>query len=256
MIKKGIWFCLLFLCCFDCQIFGEGRVSGWIQKIDDQMEMRQDLSAKVALTQQRVSEGVKVYDMVYFRKDTDDSFLMTFSSPESERGNGYLKVGENFWMYRRNTRTFQHIARDESIGGTEANADDFEKRKLTELYQPTRGEKGEDIFTEETLGSISVYQFELTAVVKDVKYPKKRYWIRKDNLLPLKEQNYSLSGTLMQTTYYLKYSPIETRFFPTKVLYIDEFEKGNKTLMEISGISLKPLDKTLFTKATLETLSK
>ena len=39
-------------------------------------------------------------------------------------------------------------------------------------------------------------------------------------------------------------------------MFIDEFEKGNKTVMEMSGISLKKLDDSIFNKAYLENLSK
>jgi hypothetical protein len=106
------------------------------------------------------------------------------------------------------------------------------------------------------LGQIPVYKFEITAKVNDVDYPKKTYWIRKDNYLPLKEQSYSSSGTLMATAYYRKYTVIDDRYVPIERLYIDEFEKGNKTLVEISGISTEKLNNYLFTKPYLENLSK
>ena len=41
-----------------------------------------------------------------------------------------------------------------------------------------------------------------------------------------------------------------------KQLFVDEFEKGNKTIVEISGISTDKLDGSIFTKAYLENLSK
>jgi hypothetical protein len=39
-------------------------------------------------------------------------------------------------------------------------------------------------------------------------------------------------------------------------MFIDEFEKGNKTKVEISGISTEKVDDKIFTKAYLENLSK
>jgi hypothetical protein len=60
----------------------------------------------------------------------------------------------------------------------------------------------------------------------------------------------------MQTAYYLKYSIVDDSYVPVKMMYVDEFEKGNKTIVEISGISTKALDDKLFTKAYLENLSK
>jgi hypothetical protein len=40
------------------------------------------------------------------------------------------------------------------------------------------------------------------------------------------------------------------------MLFVDEFEEGNKSLLELSGISLQPIDNDVFTKAYLENLSK
>jgi hypothetical protein len=39
-------------------------------------------------------------------------------------------------------------------------------------------------------------------------------------------------------------------------LFVDEFEKGNKTKVQISGIAMDKLDDRIFTKAYLENLSK
>ena len=72
----------------------------------------------------------------------------------------------------------------------------------------------------------------------------------------LKEEDYSSSGTLMQTARCLKYSIIKGRCIPVVQVYVDEFEKGNMTKVEIRGVSTKNLDRRIFTKAYLEDLSK
>jgi len=234
----------------------ESRINSILQAIDEIYKIKTDAKANVIITQQKVNQGTKVIEMVYYRRDSDDSFLIVMSAPENEKGNGYLRVGDNFWMYRKNTRTFQHVNRDESIGGSDAHGDDFETRKLTELYGPALDENGKEKITEELLGQIPVYKFEIKAKVNDVDYPKKIYWTRKDNNLLLKEESYSLSGTLMQTAYYLKFTVIDGRYVPVKHLYIDEFEKGNKTVVDISNIATNKLDNAVFTKAYLENLSK
>lgn len=225
-------------------------------ELDDIQKMDTDIAAKVTYTQQKVGQGVKVVESFYYRRDETDSYLIVMLAPEAEKGNGYLKVGENMWMYRRNTRTFQHINRDESIAGTDAKTGDLETRKTSELYKAAVDENGNEILKEEMLGKIPVYHFKVEATVNDVTYPTQEYWVRKDNYLPLKVLDYSLSGTLMQTEYFLKYTKVEGKYIPVKQIFIDEFEKGNKTILNIQGISLKPLDKHIFTKAYLENLSK
>jgi hypothetical protein len=177
------------------------------------------------------------------------------TAPEVEKGNGYLKQGDNFWMYKRNTRTFQHINRDESIAGTDAKGEDFENKKLTELYKPAL-EGGKEKVVEGKLGDVPVYQFKLVAKVEDVSYPKRTYWVRQDNFLPLKIQSFSKNGTLMETAYLLKYTQIQGKYLMVKGMFIDEFEKGNKSIVELKNITIKPIDPHVFTKAYLENLSK
>lgn len=258
-VLSVIGFGLLFLSSFMSPLQAQElpAVNELLEKIQNNLDLTADVTARVVLTQQKVEQGTKTVDMSYYRRDSDDSFLIVMVAPENEKGNGYLRVGDNFWMYRVNTRIFQHINRDESIAGTDADGDDFEKRKLTELYIADTDASGQPVTpVKTTLGKIPVYQFNVKAKVNDVDYPKKTYWIRTDNYLPLKEQSYSLSNTLMQTAYYRKYTEVNQRFVPIEFLFIDEFEKGNKTIVDISNISTAKLDDKIFTKAYLENLSK
>jgi hypothetical protein len=89
-----------------------------------------------------------------------------------------------------------------------------------------------------------------------VDYPKKIYWLQKSNKLLLKEAAYSLSGSLMQSAYYLKYTLVSGKYVPVRQLFVDEFEKGNKTILDLSDIVVKNIDSAIFTKAYLENVSK
>lgn len=254
---KKIFIFLVFSFLYELNVFAAPPdVNKIISSIEENMELKSDLQARVTATQQKIKQGRKVIEMVYYRRDKDDAFMIVMAAPESDKGNGYLKIDDNFWMYRRNTRTFQHVNRDESIGGTDAKSDDFEKRKLSELYKPVLNTDNKQVITEEMLGKIPVYRFELIAKVNDVDYPKKIYWARKDNFLPLKEQSFSLSGTLMQSAYYMKYTQISGKYVAVEHMYVDEFEKGNKTIVQITDISTEKLNDSIFTKAYLENLSK
>lgn len=227
-----------------------------LKEIDKSFDLKTDIVSNVNLTQQKTSQGIKNISLLYYRRDKDNNFLIVITAPEVEKGNGYLRLGDNFWMYRRNTRTFQHITRDENIAGTNAKGDDFEKKKLIDLYILTKDKNGNESITEENLGNIPVYKIEIIAKVSDVDYPKKVLWIQKDNFLILKQQSYSSTNTLMETAYFLKYTKIGDSYIPIKHIYIDEFEKGNKTIVDIGAIDTKPLDNKFFTKEYLENLSK
>jgi outer membrane lipoprotein-sorting protein len=236
--------------------FAQTAVNAILKNLEYNMTMTTDARAKVAITVQKTGEGVKAMEALWYRRDRDNAYIIVMLAPESDKGVGYLRVSDNFWMYRPNTRTFQHINRDESIGGSNAHGENFENHKLTDLYEGLKNAAGKDSIKEEMLGLIPVYKFPIKARVNDVDYPKKNYYTRKDNNLLLKEECYSSSGTLMQTVYYMKYTQVLGRYVAINQMFIDEFEKGNKTSVDISGIATDKLDDAIFTKAYLENLSK
>ncbi len=229
-----------------------------IDYMDAKYEIRSDMTAKARITTKDPEQGNKVIDSIYYRRDSDDAFLIVIADPETDRGNGYLRVGDNMWLYRRNTRTFTHIGRDEKIGGSNTSAGDVETRKFRELYKPSVDSSGSEIISEETLGSakIPVYKLEVIAKVNDVKYPKLVMWVTKDKFLELKRESYSLSGTLMETSFFTNYKEVEGKYVPLLMKFTDEVEKGKTSLFEITGISFEKVDNYKFDKKYLESLSK
>lgn len=228
-----------------------------INYIDTNYDVRSDVTAQAKITTHDPEQGTKIIQSIYYRRDKDDSFLIVMADPETERGNGYLRVGDNMWLYRRTTRTFTHIGRDEKIGGSNASAGDFETRKFKDLYKPAVDADGKDIISEQMIaGKIPVYRVEVTAKVNDVKFPKLVMWVTRDKFLELKRESYALSGTLMETDLYTNYKEIDGRYIPLLQKFTDEVEKGNTSLLEISGITFAKVDDYKFDKSYLESLSK
>ena len=229
-----------------------------IDYIDTNLQLKSDMTAQARITTRDPEQGNKVIESVYYRRDRDDAFLIVIADPESDRGNGYMRVGDNLWMYKRATRTFTHIGRDEKIGGSNASAGDMETRKFKDLYKPSLDATGKEIISEETIGSakIPVYKIEVVAKVNDVKYPKLLMWVTRDKFLELKRECYSLSGTLMETDLYTSYKNVDGRYVPLLMKFTDEVEKGRASVLEISGISFSKVDDYKFDKSYLESLSK
>lgn len=227
-----------------------------LKAIEANEAMSEDVQATVNLTQNRTGQGAKVLSMEYFRRDKDKSFVIAMTGPESERGNGYLRQGDHFWMYRRNTRTFQHVNRDESIGGSDAKGGDFESRPLTEMFAPVKDKQGAELLAADTVGGVPCWRLEARAIVSDVDYPRKTMWVRQADLLLAKQQSFSSSGTLMQTAYYLKYAPVAGRMLSMRMVFVDEVEKGNRSIVDLSAVKVGKVDPGIFTKAWLEAKSR
>jgi outer membrane lipoprotein-sorting protein len=239
-------------------LWASPTVQDIIDYMDSKYEIKSDMTAKARITTKDPEQGNKVIDSIYYRRDIDNAFLIVIADPETDRGNGYMRVGDNMWMYRRNTRTFTHIGRDEKIGGSNTSAGDVETRKFKELYKPSLDASGKEILTEETLGGakIPVYRLEVVAKVNDVKYPKLVMWVTRDKYLELKRESYSLSGTLMETSFFTNYKEVDGRYVPLLMKFVDEVEKGKNSIMEITGISFEKVDDYKFDKKYLESLSK
>jgi outer membrane lipoprotein-sorting protein len=239
-------------------LWANPSVAEIIDYVDTNLQLKSDMTAQARITTRDPEQGTKVIDSVYYRRDIDDAFLIVIADPESDRGNGYMRVGDNLWMYKRATRTFTHIGRDEKIGGSNASAGDMETRKFKDLYKPSLDSAGKEIIAEETIGGakIPVYRVEVTAKVNDVKYPKLVMWVTRDKFLELKRECYSLSGTLLETDLYTSYKNVDGRYVPLLMKFTDEVEKGRTSLLEITGITFSKVDDYKFDKSYLESLSK
>ena len=205
--------------------WGTPSVQQVIDYLDANYQIRSDMTAQARITARDPEQGTKVIDCV---------------------------------LYRRSTRTFTHIGRDEKIAGSNASAGDIETRKFRELYKPAQDASGKDILSEETIGGakIPVYRLEVTAKVNDVKYPRLVMWVTRDKYLELKRESYSLSGTLMETDLFTNYKEVEGRYVPLLQKFTDEVEKGRNSLLEITGISFDQVPDYKFDKSYLESLSK
>jgi hypothetical protein len=232
-------------------------VQSIIDTIDTNYQLHSDMTAQARITTKDPDQGTKIIESVLYRRDRDDSFLIVLAEPESDRGNGYLRMGDNMWMYRRSTRTFTHIGRDEKIGGSNTSAGDIETRKFKDLYKPSLDSSGKELISEEMIaGKIPVYKLEVVAKVNDVKFPKLVMWITRDKYLELKRESYGLSGTLMETDLFTNYKNVEGRYIPLLQKFVDEVEKGRTSMLEIIGVSFAKVDDYKFDKSYLESLSK
>ncbi|MBN2354215.1 MAG: outer membrane lipoprotein-sorting protein [Spirochaetales bacterium] len=256
MILRKLLFLALGLACAP-PLAADPSVQDIIDTIDARYQIQTDITAQTKITTRDPDlGGTKVIEAVYYRRDSDDAFLVVLYAPDTDKGNGYLRVGDNMWLYLSKSRAFQHIGRGEKIGGSNATAGDMETRKFKELYKPALDANGKEIISQEMIGKIPVYKIELTAKVVDVKYPKLVMWLTRDKLLRLKEEYYSLSGTLLQTAYYKNYKNVDGRYLALVSRFDDAIEKDNVSVMEITGISFDKVDDYKFEKRYLESLSK
>ena len=180
---------------------------------------------------------------------TDLAFT-EYLSPPREAGTKMLKLGDKLWTYSPQTdRVIQisgHMLRQSVMGSDMSYNDMMEDRPIEQLYDAT------------IEGSIEIngrdhWIMVLDAKVKGLSYPKRRSWVDKEYLLPIKEELYAKSGKLLKTASLKGIKKVQDRWFPSKFIYKDELKRNSKgTEWIIDSIEFnKEIPTSRFSKALL-----
>lgn len=227
-----------------------------VRQLDERQRAAGDFKALALIEQKEQGKNDLVYQSVVYRRDVTDKLLIMFLRPQSEAGKGYLRIDDNLFLYDPTVGKWERRTERERIMGTDTRRADFDESRLAEEYEAS-------YLGLEKLGPHDVHHLELTSREgADVAYPVLHLWIDDDSRNLLKRQDFALSGRLMRTSYYPRwtkvYSPKKEAdvYFPEEIRVFDEVQKGNRTTMAITKVDLTPLDPNIFTKAWLESKSR
>lgn len=173
-----------------------------------------------------------------------------YLSPVAERGTRMLKINDKLWMYSPQAdRTVQisgHMLRQSVMGSDLSYEDMMEDRKLSQIYEAR-------LVGSEQLNNRNVLVLELTAKVPDVAYHRQRMWVDAERFVPLRQEMYAKSGTLLRRAETLEVKQIGSRWFPVEMHYRDMLRQGDGTTFRIKEISFdQPIPESVFTKAALK----
>ena len=173
-----------------------------------------------------------------------------YQSPVREQGSKMLKVGNQLWIYSPATdRTILisgQMLRQSVMGSDLSYEDMMEASKLTDKYQAVN--TGTEVIDGRTC-----YVLELTAIVTDVNYFKRKSWIDTERFVPLKEELYAKSGQLLKRTTLSGIKQVQGRWFPTIVMYKDMLKAGDGTEFRMTSIQFdQVIPDYIFSKAALK----
>ncbi|NOY09806.1 MAG: outer membrane lipoprotein-sorting protein [Spirochaetes bacterium] len=208
-----------------------------------------DFSAVMTMISEDPENGMDKKVVQQFRRDKDDKFLMLIEKPDVQKGQGYLRIGDNLWFYDPESRKFSHTSMKENFSNTDAKHSDFGRSSLAEDYTVTG-------HTEGKLGKYDVYILNLKAKNNEVTYPYMKIWITKKLYLVLKASDYSLTRRLLRTSYFPRYAKVGNRYTPSVMIFVDNLVKGKKTQISIKDISIDKLPDSVFTKSYVERVNR
>ena len=204
--------------------FGQNEmtVDEIIQAMDDNLNAKSRiLTSKMVVHGRRASRTIESKNWVV---GTDLAFT-EYLSPPREAGTKMLKVGDKLWTYSPQTdRVIQisgHMLRQSVMGSDMSYKDMMEDESFTDLYTSTLE------------GSVIIDGRDHWIMVMDAKkkglsYPKRRAWIDKEYLLPMKEELYAKSGKLLKTSTMDGIKKVQGRWFPSRFIFKDELKRNSK----------------------------
>jgi hypothetical protein len=158
-------------------------------------------------------------------------------------------VENNVWVYDPISRKFTHSTLKENFESSSAKNSDFRKSTRADDYAVEASAEG-------TLGKYKVWIVDLKAKNDEVTYPFMKMYVRQDDSLALKVEEYSLTRRLLRTTYYPSYTRVGEKYIATQIIFVDALIPGKKTQITIGDISLDRLPDDVFTKSYLERVNR
>ncbi len=155
---------------------------------------------------------------------TDKSFT-EYLAPPREAGTKMLKVGDKLWTYSPQTdRIIQisgHMLRQSVMGSDLSYADMMEDRPLLEVYDA-------QIVGSEVIDGRDHWVMTLTAKVEGLAYARRKSWVDKQWLIPMREELYAKSGKLLKSTRVEGIMEVQGRRYPRRFIFKDELKRNSK----------------------------
>ncbi|MBN1577563.1 MAG: outer membrane lipoprotein-sorting protein [Chitinispirillaceae bacterium] len=209
-----------------------------------------DVTSTFSLVQRKEGEADRVLKIRVYRRDLAKKFTLMFQYPDSEKGKGYYRDGDNLYLYLPSTREFVFRNRKDDVGSTDVRTDLFGKLDLLEKYRA--GSEGT-----QRVSKFDCDVVRLDATALDVSFPVQKWYIRKSDGLPVKVENFSASNTLLRTFFYIDYKEVKPgKYLFTKLMAVNNLEKSQRTFLTNDDVSGVAIPDYTFSQAFLEEQSR
>ena len=226
---------------------GEMSVKDIIKQVDKNLNAKSRvLTSKMVVHGRRSSRTIESRNWVV---GIDQAFT-EYLSPPREAGTKMLKLNDKLWTYSPQTdRVIQisgHMLRQSVMGSDMSYNDMMEDRSLEEMYEAKLDGSVE-------LNGRDHWIIVFEAKIRGLAYPKRKAWIDKEYLLPMKEELYAKSGKLLKTSTMSDVKKFQGRWFPSRINFKDELKRNSKgTEWVIDDIQFDiHIPKSRFSKALL-----
>jgi outer membrane lipoprotein-sorting protein len=170
--------------------------------------------------------------------------------PAREQGTKMLKLEDQLWIYSPSTdRIIQiagHMLRQSVMGSDLSYEDMMEDNKLSKHYSA-------EVVGSEKISGRTCNVLKLTAFDPEMAYQVRKLWVDSERNIPLKEELFAKSGTLLKRTELSEVVNMNGRWFPKKIVFKDMLKEGEGTEFIMESIQFNVvIPDYIFSKASLK----
>lgn len=200
-----------------------------------------EYEADAQLITRRPDGEKREFDVHLWKKGTT-RFRVKFKAPAEDRGSEVLRDGDNMWSYLPNLKRSLKISPKQEFHGGDFNNTDILRVNLAEDYVPTLAAASDP----------AEYLLELRAKDDTVSYDLVKYWIRKKDFMPLRQEFYTKSGKLIRKLDLQEPRAFSGHVRPSRLVMVNTLMPGRQTEMVYQRFDLKgSLDEGVFQLAVL-----
>ncbi|OGD78409.1 MAG: hypothetical protein A2Y64_02955 [Candidatus Coatesbacteria bacterium RBG_13_66_14] len=171
--------------------------------------------------------------MTIIARGSDDA-LIEVTYPQREAGTRQLRLGDELWLYipaeDKELKLTGNMLRRSMLGSDYSYEDMMSRHELLDDYDAELEQ------TEDYRGR-SCYVILLTARRPDVTYRTRRVWIDVELLVPLKQEMFAASGTLLKESTMGGIAQYGDRWYPTVTVMRDLVRGSGKTTVTMSNLT-------------------
>jgi outer membrane lipoprotein-sorting protein len=218
-----------------------------LRRIDQNMSSENRVfSSKMIIHGQRSSRTVESKTWTAGEKKSYTEYLF----PARDQGTKMLKLEDQLWIYSPSTdRIIQiagHMLRQSVMGSDLSYEDMMQDNKLGNHYNS-------EVTGNERIGDRACWILTLTAFDPEMAYQVRKLWVDQERNIPLREELYAKSGSLLKRTEMSNVENIQGRWFPKKIVFKDVLKDGEGTEFIIEDIRFNAvIPDYVFSKGSLK----
>jgi outer membrane lipoprotein-sorting protein len=174
--------------------------------------------------------------------------LVQTTAPAVDRNQILLMRDQDLWAFLPNLTQPLRLPLSQRLTGQVANGD-LARANFVGDYDPV-------VLRDEQIDGETYRVLELTAVDQWVTYRRVLYWVNAQSARPFKAEFYAVSGRLLKTCHYDEFKTLGGAVRPTRLVIEDALRKGDRSVLEYSGMVARDLPDKIFTKDYLKILSR